>query len=124
MHFVLKRHFGLKTLSFRKFKFDELRVVLKELVFPMILSLTDTKRELQKHVIRVQSVKSNESHHIINETLYFITIVVIGVGFYMLMRVLFTCLMHAGNDRIRKSQWHPSSASFWRIMQDKEMIKK
>ena len=69
MQAVLFRCFGYSILSFRKSTFDELQVVVKECQLPMLLILTHTQSETQKHVLGVfPSIEGNETSHFIDGT--------------------------------------------------------
>ena len=69
MQLVLVNLFGYSIFSFRKLTFDELKVVVRECLLPMLLSLQHIHCQTQKHVIRVfPSAECDETLHIINRT--------------------------------------------------------
>ena len=69
MQTVLVHLFGCSIFSLRKLTFDELKIVVKECQPPMLLLVTHTQSETQKHVFGVfPNVEGDETSHIVDGT--------------------------------------------------------
>ena len=69
MQTVLIHHFGYSIFLFKKWTFDELKVVVREGQLPMFLVLRHIHSETQKHVIRVfPSAECDKTLYIIDGT--------------------------------------------------------